>query len=94
MKPQRSKNQEIAHAYMMGVIDTQKKILGLDKGPKPKTNFDKVTASPEKLYEFVTGIMFHTGECRYTGKLKCPNTTCEQCVLEWLKQEAEKETEK
>ena len=60
---------------------------------KTPTNFDKVTASPEKLIEFATHTMFPVIGCRYTGKLKCPNTNCKECMLDWLKQEAEEEKE-
>lgn len=90
MKPQRFKNQEIARAYMMGVIDTQKKILGLDKDPKPKTNFDNVTASPETLADAVYHFLFGRIYCE--GRVcEDVNGDCERCFLNWLKQEARDE---
>ena len=86
---QHFKNQELAKAYMQGVHDITEWLL--KPSERTATNFDRVTASPEKLVEFVTDIMFHASGCRYTGKLKCPNTTCKECVLDWLKQKAEED---
>ena len=64
---------------------------------KTPTNFDKVTASPEALAEFVysvQGLAIHRYDTIYpwcmvvisSGKT-CP-ANCTNCITEWLKQEA------
>ena len=97
---QHFKNQELAKAYMQGVHDITEWLL--KPSERTATNFDKVTASPEALAEFiykVQGLAIHRYDTIYpwcmvvinSGKT-CP-ANCANCITEWLKQEA-KETEK
>ena len=65
---------------------------------KPKTNFSRITASPEALAEFITGLI-GIGKCSWCidggNPDACPCDFGKQCLfegdgcLEWLKQESE-----
>ena len=58
------------------------------------TNFDRVTASPEALADFIsvknlekTCTIFTEGRC----KEQADTRDCDKCFINWLKQEAEDE---
>ena len=63
------------------------------KAMLPKSNFDRVTASPEKLVKFVFEAEMFAVEC--VNRSDCDNCKCQWCGLAgrpdikaWLKQEA------
>ena len=50
---------------------------------KPKTNYDRIISkTPEELAKCIANI-----ECEPTEA--CAGKSCDQCILEWLKQEGE-----
>ena len=50
---------------------------------EPLTNYDRIISkSPEELAKFIANI-----ECEPTEA--CAGKSCDQCILEWLKKEAE-----
>jgi len=61
-----------------------------------KTHFDQITATPEKLAEFISKITCECWGCKRVYTASCPhykNGLTDFCdkenALEWLKQEAE-----
>ncbi len=60
------------------------------------TNFDNITASPEALAKYIDWAIDEAwdGRCPLIKSGKCAeHLKCKDCITDWLKQKAEKETE-
>ena len=56
---------------------------------RPRTNFDRITESPEILAKFVTPEICPTVD--HHKNVNCQETKCYDCWLKWLNQEADHE---
>ena len=85
-------NLDAYHAVKFGVFCTRYKqntigIHGCDNGkPKPQTNADRIRAmSDEELAKTISGDQIYP----WCTEEPCKYDSCTDCVLAWLKQEAE-----